>query len=119
MAVNEVPGFSRAGEAKFERDVHLAVRSALEHFLDLVGSDVPALPTVVSETFTALGAAEARDERSPEVLLAALRTAGRGLLREAVDALSQVRSVDPNELLDLAGAVTAYGDALVAAATDG
>ena len=119
LAVNEVPGFSRAGEAKFERDVHLAVRSALEHFLDLVGSDVPALPTVVSETFAALGAAEARDERSPEVLLAALRTAGRGLLREAADALTQVRSVESGELLDLADAVTAYVDALVAAATDG
>ncbi len=119
LGVNEVPGFARVGDPKFERDVHLAVRSALEHFLDLVGSDVPALPEPVHETFVALGAAEARDERSPEVLLAALRTAGRGLLRAAAGALSEVREVSSEELLDLADAVTAYVDALVAAATDG
>lgn len=119
LGVNEVPGFARTGEAKFERDVHLAVRSALEHFLDLVGSDAPALPTSVHETFVALGAAEARDERSPEVLLTALRTAGRGLLRAAASALDSDRETSSEELLDLADAVTAYVDALVAAATDG
>ena len=119
LGVNEVPGFARAGDPKFERDVHVAVRSALVNFLELVGVDAPLMPLAVKDMFVSLGAAEARDERSPEVLIAALRTAGRGMMRAAADALGEVRVVSPEELLDLADAVTSYVDALVAAATDG
>jgi DNA-binding PucR family transcriptional regulator len=118
-SVNEVPAFAGIDTPKFERDLHRAVRSAVERFLDLAGTDQPALPASVRETFVGLGAAEARDERSPDVLLAALRTSSRSLLRTSADALASVRPVEPTELLDLADAVTAYVDALVAATTDG
>src|SRR6266545_895065 len=75
------PAFASIEDPKFERDVHSGVRVAVERFLDLVGTDQPALPPAVRETFVALGAAEARDERSPDVLLAALRASSRRLLR--------------------------------------
>lgn len=118
-SVSSVPGFAEFRDPKFERDVHSAVGSAVARFLDLVGSDEPALPTTVRETFVALGAAEARDQRNPDVLLAALRTSSRGLLRAASRALAEVRVVEADELLDLADAVAAYVDELVAAGTDG
>ena len=72
-----------SSDAKFKRDVRTAVQVALERFLDLVGTDEPALPPPVREVFVALGAAEAREDRGPEALLAALRTASRLMLRTA------------------------------------
>lgn len=113
------PAFASIDDPKFERDVHAAVRLAVERFLDLAGSDEPALPPDVRENFVALGAGEARDERSPDTLLAALRSASRSLLRAASQALAEAREIDTGELLDLADAVTAYVDELVAATTDG
>jgi hypothetical protein len=95
------------------------VNVALERFLDLVGTDEPALPPPVRETFVALGAAEARDDRSPQALLTALRIASRLLLRAASEALARVRHVDTAELLDLSDAINAFIDELAAASTDG
>ena len=114
-----VPAFADIDDPKFQRDVHAAVQVAVERFLDLIGTDQPALPPKVREAFVALGAAEAREDRSPDVLLAALRAASRGLLRAASQVLAEVRPLTSGELLDLADAVTAYVDELVAAGTDG
>jgi hypothetical protein len=114
-----VPAFARIDDPKFERDVHDAVQAAVGRFVDLVGADQPALPPHVRETFVALGAAEARDDRNPEILLAALRISSRLLLRAASQALAEVRPVDTDEVLDLSDAVTAFVDELAAASTDG
>src|SRR3954468_3393127 len=78
-----IPAFAEIDDSKFERDLHDAVRVAVERFRDLVGTEQPALPASAREAFVALGAAEAREERSPEVLLGALRIASRSLLRDA------------------------------------
>src|SRR5690242_1638391 len=101
-----VPAFAAIDNPKFERDVQEAVRVAVERFLQLVGTDEPALPDPAREVFVALGAAEARDERSPDVLLAALRTAGRALLRTASEALRETGPTEAGDVLDLADAVT-------------
>ena len=114
-----VPAFAEIDDPKLKRDVHAAVQVAVQRFRDLIGTDQPALPAEVRETFVALGAAEAREDRSPDVLLAALRTASRGLLRTASASFTQVRPLTGDELLDLADAVTAYVDELVAASTEG
>ncbi len=110
-------------DAKLARDVHRGVAVALARFADLVGTDEPALPPGVRETFIDLGAAEAREDRPPETLLAALRTSGRVLLREAADALAHAlpagESLPTPDLLDLSDAVTAFVDELVAASTEG
>ena len=104
---------------KFDRDVRTAVQVALECFLDLVGTDEPALPPHVHDVFVALGAAEAREDRGPEALLTALRTASRLMLRMAYESLARVRPVGTGELLDLSEATSAYVDELAAASTDG
>ena len=71
------PAFRGISDPKFSRDVKTAVTVALERFLDLAGTDSPALPPETRAVFLGLGAAEAREERGPEVLLAAFRTAAR------------------------------------------
>jgi hypothetical protein len=119
-AVTEAsPVFATIEDAKFRRDVRTAVQVAVERFLDLVGTDEPALPPRFREVFVSLGAAEAREDRGPEALLAALRTSSRLLLRMACEALAQTRPVGADELIDLSDAISAYVDELAAASTDG
>jgi hypothetical protein len=113
------PVFATIEDSKFDRDVRTAVQVAFERFLDLVGTEEPALPPHVREVFVALGAAEAREDRGPEALLTALRTASRQMLRMAYESLARVRPVDTGELLDLSEATSAFVDELAAASTDG
>ncbi len=119
-AVTEAtPAFAGIADDKFTRDVHTAVQVALDRFLDLVGTGEPALPPRFREVFVGLGAAEAREDRGPEALLAALRMAARLLLRTASRSLARLRPVEPEELIDLSDAVSAYIAELAAASTDG
>ncbi|EEP75200.1 hypothetical protein MCAG_05527 [Micromonospora sp. ATCC 39149] len=119
-AVTEAtPAFAAISDAKFARDVRTAVQVAFDRFLDLVGTDEPALPPRAREVFVALGAGEAREDRGPEALLAALRTAARLMLRTASESLARLRPVDTGELIDLSDAIIAYVDELAAASTDG
>lgn len=111
--------FPEAGGAKFERDVRTAVSVALDRFLDLAGTGEPALSPPIRQVFVALGAAEARENRGPELLLGALRTAARLMLRTASQSLAALRPVTVDELIDLADATSAYVDAIAAACTDG
>ncbi|WP_433789595.1 PucR family transcriptional regulator [Actinoplanes sp. CA-252034] len=110
---------SDAGGEKFERDVRTAVQVALDRFLDLAGTDEPALPPRIREVFVALGAAEARENRGPEALLASLRVASRLLLRTATQALTEQRPVSVAEVIDLSDATSAFIDELASACTDG
>ncbi|MEU4241294.1 helix-turn-helix domain-containing protein [Actinoplanes sp. NPDC026619] len=114
-----VAGINPATGAKFERDVTTAVQVALDRFLDLAGTDEPALPPRIREVFVALGAAEARENHGPEVLLAALRMAARLLLRTASQALTETRPVTVEEIIDLSDATSAFVDELAAACTEG
>src|SRR5690349_4074355 len=102
-AVGENTGAAAAGE-KFQRDVRTAVKVALDRFVDLARTDEPALPPRIREVFVGLGAAEARENRGPETVLASLRIAARLLLREATLALSEQRPVSVAEVIDLADA---------------
>ena len=122
-AVREIaaatPAFAASRSPKLDRDLRTGVETALERFCALAGTDEPALDAAHREVFVALGAAEARENRGPETLLAAFRTASGLLLRSAARALGRVRSIPTDELLDLSDAITAYVDALAAAAADG
>ena len=113
------PVFAAIEDAKFKRDVRAAVLVAFERFLDLVGTDEPALPPPFREVFVALGAAEARENRGPEALLAAMRMAARLMLRTASESLAGTGSLDTGALIDLSDAIRAYADELAAASTDG
>ncbi|MFG1921243.1 PucR family transcriptional regulator [Cryptosporangium sp. NPDC048952] len=113
------PAFRGISDPKFSRDVMTAVTVALERFLDLAGTASPALPPETREVFLGLGAAEAREERGPEVLLAAFRTAARLMMRACGEALAQLRPVSAAELIDLSDAITAFVDELSAGSTEG
>jgi len=118
--VTEVtPAFAEIKDAKFARDLRTGVTVAVERFLDLIGTDEPALPPRFREVFVGLGAAEAREDRGPEALLAAFRQASRLMLRKSCEALAELRPVGTAELIDLTDAITAYVDELAAASTDG
>jgi hypothetical protein len=114
-----MPAFAEGENTKFARDLRTAVTVALERFLELVGTGEPALPPSSREVFVGLGAAEAREDRGPETLLAAFRMASRVMLRKACEALAALRPVDTAELIDLSDAINAYVDELTAASTDG
>jgi hypothetical protein len=111
--------YAGVDDAKIAQDIRRGVGAALERFVDLVGTDEPALPAGVRETFVGLGAAEAREDRAPEALLSALRTSARVMLRETSTALAEARPLATEDLIDLSDAITAYVDELVAATTDG
>lgn len=111
--------FPETSSAKVTRDINRGVGVALERFLELVGTTEPALPNHVRETFVDLGAAEAREDRTPETLHSALRIAARVMLRAVSEALVGVRPLSTEDLIDLADAITAYVDELAAATTDG
>ncbi|GIF04226.1 PucR family transcriptional regulator [Actinoplanes siamensis] len=113
------PAFADTAGAKFDRDVRTPVQVALERFLDLAGTDEPALPPRIREVFVALGAGEARENRGPELLLGALRTAARLLLRAASQSLAESRAVTVDEIVDLSDAISAFVDELASACTDG
>jgi len=113
------PAFRGISDPKFSRDVRTAVTVALERFLDLAGTDEPALPPQSRAVFLGLGAAEAREERGPEVLLGAFRAASRMMLRTCGEALARLRPVSAEELIDLSDAVTAFIDELSAGSTEG
>ncbi|MFI1990790.1 PucR family transcriptional regulator [Actinoplanes sp. NPDC020271] len=113
------PGSAETAGEKFNRDVRTAVQVALERFVDLAGTGEPALPPPIREVFVALGAAEARENRGPEFLLGALRTAARLLLRAASQSLAESRPVTVDEIIDLSDATSAFVDELASACTDG
>jgi hypothetical protein len=115
----ETPIFAAIEDAKFKQDVRAAVQVALERFLDLIGTPEAALPPRFREVFVALGAAEAREDRGPEALLAALRMAARLLLRAASEALVATGTTHTEALINLSDAINAYVDELAAATTDG
>jgi hypothetical protein len=110
---------AQGGNAKFQRDVRTAVQVALDRFVELTGTGEPALPPRIREVFVALGAGEARENRGAEVLLAALRTAGRLMLRAASEALARIRPVTVDDLITLSDATSAFTDELASACTDG
>ena len=113
------PVFAAGRSPKLDRDLRTGVEAALTRFCALAGTAEPAVDEPLRDVLVGLGAAEARELRGPEALLAAFRTASGLLLRTAARALGRVRPVPTDELLDLSDAITAYVDALAAAATDG
>jgi hypothetical protein len=114
------PAFAELEKSHFDRYLRIPALVAFERFIDLVGTDEPALTPTVREVFVGLGAAEAREDRGPEaVLMPVLRMASRLLLRTVSETLAGARPVGAEELIDLSDAVRAYVDELAAASTDG
>ncbi len=113
---SEVPSYARPLEGRFGQGVRLGVEVALGRFLDLPGTDSPALAPDERGLYLALGKGELLQGRSLEALLAAYRVGARVAFRRFADLAGQI---DPGLLMPLAESVFAYIDELSAVSAEG
>lgn len=112
----EVPSYARPLEGRFGQGVRLGVQVALGRFLDLPGTDSPALSGQDRDVYLALGRGELLQGRSLEALLAAYRVGARVAFRRFAQLASLV---DAELLMPLAESVFAYIDELSAVSAEG
>lgn len=113
---SEVPSYARPLEGRFGQGVRLGVEVALGRFLDLPGTDSPALAPEDRDVYFALGRGELLQGRSLEALLAAYRVGARVAFRRFADLAGHL---DPGLLMPLAESVFAYIDELSAVSAEG
>lgn len=112
----QVPAYARPLEGAFGEGVRQGVGVALSRFLDLPGTDQPALTSSEREVYVALGRGELRQGRELETLLAAYRSGARVAFREFAAAAGDLPA---DVLIVLAESVFAYIDELSAASAQG
>ena len=113
---SEVPSYARPLEGRFGQGVRRGVEVALGRFLDLPGTDGPALAVQDRDVYLALGRGELLQGRSLEALLAAYRVGARVAFRRFADLAGHL---DPGLLMPLAESVFAYIDELSAVSAEG
>jgi hypothetical protein len=113
---SEVPSYARPLEGRFGQGVRMGVEVALGRFLDLPGTDSPALAPQDRDVYLALGRGELLQGRSLEALLAAYRVGARVAFRRFADLAGHI---DPGLLMPLAESVFAYIDELSAVSAEG
>jgi hypothetical protein len=113
---SEVPSYARPLEGRFGQGVRVGVEVALGRFLDLPGTDSPALAPQERDVYLALGRGELLQGRSLESLLAAYRVGARVAFRRFADVAGRL---DPGLLMPLAESVFAYIDELSAVSAEG
>ena len=77
-----VPAYARPIEGRFGRGLRRGVAAALERFLQLPGTRLPALSEESRELVAGLGSGEFRQGRSMDALLSAYRMGARVTFRE-------------------------------------
>jgi hypothetical protein len=113
---SEVPSYARPLEGRFGQGVRMGVEVALGRFLDLPGTDSPALAPQDRDVYLGLGRGELLQGRSLEALLAAYRVGARVAFRRFATLAGQI---DPALLMPLAESVFAYIDELSAVSAEG
>ncbi|MCW2678688.1 MAG: PucR family transcriptional regulator [Frankiales bacterium] len=113
---SEVPSYARPLEGRFGQGVRMGVEVALGRFLDLPGTESPALAPDERGLYLALGKGELLQGRSLEALLAAYRVGARVAFRRFAALAGQI---DPALLMPLAESVFAYIDELSAVSAEG
>lgn len=114
----DVPSYARPLDGTFGQGVRRGAEVALSRFLDLPGTDAPALAGHDREVYLALGRGELRQGRTMEALLAAYRVGARVAFRRFAT-LARAGGLDADALLPLAESVFAYIDELSAASVEG
>ena len=114
----EVPVYAMPMEGRFGQGVRQGVTIALNRFLDLPGTRLPALSEDGKWVYESLGRGEVRSGRSLESLLAAYRYGARVTLR-AISQTVDVSRLDPDVILSLGESLFAYIDELSAASAQG
>jgi hypothetical protein len=113
---SQVPSYARPLEGRFGKGVRIGVEVALGRFLDLPGTDSPALAPQERDVYLALGRGELLQGRSLEALLAAYRVGARVAFRRFAELSGDI---DPALLMPLAESVFAYIDELSAVSAEG
>ncbi|MGO4595988.1 PucR family transcriptional regulator [Terrabacter sp. 2RAF25] len=114
----DVPVYAMPMEGRFGQGVRQGVTVALNRFLDLPGTRLPALSDDGKWVYESLGRGEVRSGRSLESLLAAYRYGARVTFR-AISRTIDVSQLPPETLLALGESLFAYIDELSAASAQG
>lgn len=114
----DVPVYAMPMEGRFGQGVRQGVTIALNRFLDLPGTRLPALSEDGKWVYENLGRGEVRSGRSLESLLAAYRYGARVTFR-AISRTIDVSQLPPSVLLALGESLFAYIDELSAASAQG
>ena len=114
----DVPVYAMPMEGRFGQGVRQGVTIALNRFLDLPGTSLPALSEDGKWVYENLGRGEVRSGRSLESLLAAYRYGARVTFR-AISRTIDVSQLPPDVLLALGESLFAYIDELSAASAQG
>ncbi|MHA3837794.1 PucR family transcriptional regulator [Terrabacter sp. AAH1] len=114
----DVPVYAMPMEGRFGQGVRQGVTVALNRFLDLPGTHLPALSEDGKWVYESLGRGEVRSGRSLESLLAAYRYGARVTFR-AISRTIDVSQLPPETLLALGESLFAYIDELSAASAQG
>ena len=114
----EVPSYARPLEGAFGQGIRQGVEVALARFLELPGTNDPALSVSARQVYVALGRGELRQGRELQTLLSAYRVGARVAFRQFA-ALVRARGVGADALVLLAESVFAYIDELSSASVEG
>ncbi len=114
----DVPGYAADLQGPQREGVRLGVLMALNRFLDLPGTSLPALASTDLAMYTRLGRQEMRRRRPLEALLSAYRSAARLTFR-GVSLAAQDQGYPSGVLIALGESIFAYVDELSAASVEG
>ncbi|MHA7145177.1 PucR family transcriptional regulator [Arthrobacter sp. TmT3-37] len=112
-----VPAYARPIEGGFGRGLRLGVAVALERFLELPGTRLPALSDQSRQLVAGLGRGEFRQGRSMDSLLGAYRMGARVTFRE-MSRRSMEEGLGSAVVVDLGESIMAYIDELSAVSAE-
>lgn len=112
-----VPAYARPIEGNFGRGLRKGVAAALERFLELPGTSLPALSDLSRQLVAGLGRGEVRQGRSMDSLLGAYRMGARVTFRE-MSRRSLEEGFGSAVVVDLGESIMAYIDELSAVSAE-
>ena len=112
-----VPAYARPIEGRFGRGLRRGVAAALDRFLQLPGTRLPALSEESRELVAGLGSGEFRQGRSMDALLSAYRMGARVTFRE-MSKVSVEHHLGQGVVVDLGESILAYIDELSAVSAE-
>lgn len=112
-----VPAYARPMEGSFGHVLRKGVTAALERFLDLPGTKLPALSEESRQLVAGLGRGEFRQGRSMDSLLGAYRMGARVTFRE-MSRRSMEQGLGSSVVVDLGESIMAYIDELSAVSAE-
>ncbi|MEC5199344.1 hypothetical protein RCH21_001575 [Arthrobacter sp. PL16] len=112
-----VPAYARPIEGDFGRGLRMGVAAALERFLELPGTSLPALSDQSRQLVAGLGRGEFRQGRSMDSLLGAYRMGARVTFRE-MSRRSMEAGLGSAVVVDLGESIMAYIDELSAVSAE-